>query len=332
MSRSNRWGHRLRGAIFLTGGLLAVCLSLSPGLPLARADEPVKPDAAKVAQWIRDLDHAEYRVRSQASKELMAAGSDVLESLAAGLKSGSLERRVRIVDLLGRIYSRGEESSFESAETVLEDVSRMESGSLRSHAQAVLETHYDVRQRLAAASIRKLGGSVLYENIINPPDPQAGEVTEEEAARNVNAVVINQEWTGGDEGLKQIRRLSRLRILYRVKKAPISEEAIAALQADMPLLTIQQRGPAYLGIVPFAHPRGCGISRVQPGSAAGKAGIEVQDIITHFGDQRVSDFEQLIELIGERLPGDTVPITVERNGQAVEVKAELTGWPKESAP
>ena len=39
-----------------------------------------------------------------------------------------------------------------------------------------------------------------------------------------------------------------------------------------------------------------------------------------------------VQLIGKKEPGNSVPITVERNGQTLELKAELTGWPKEIAP
>jgi len=56
------------------------------------------------------------------------------------------------------------------------------------------------------------------------------------------------KWTGGDEGLKQVARLKRLRILYRIQGCPASDEGIARLRVAIPGLEVQVRGAAKLGI------------------------------------------------------------------------------------
>ncbi len=302
----------------------------------AVAEETSPPAAEAVTQWIRELDHEEYGVRKTATESLAKAGAAALPSLVEAVKSGSLERRLRIVDLLGRIYSLGDEASFEPAELALEDIKQGDAGSLSEQATAVLANHYDIREKLAVAAIQKLGGSALYatrSQTLELGDPDEEEENEEaKPERVLNAVFIGTDWTGGDEGLRHVRRLTRLTVLYWVKKSPVSEDAIASLQGDMPRLSIQQRGPAYLGIGPLFDNRGCGIQRVQPNSAAAKAGMLARDVITQFDGRPVDGFETLIELIGEKLPGQKVSITVLRNGEPLELTAELTGWPKEVAP
>lgn len=318
--------HRPR--FFLSGfWFLAV---IAAGVATADETKPRPLEKDRAAKLIQNLDHEDYQVRTKATRELTEAGSNALPALLEALPAGSLERRMRIVDLLGRIYSLGEEESFESAELALEQVKQTSAGSLGAHARLVLETNYEAREKLAVAAIRRLGGSVLYRKSNNLPGVE--DVDPDEARqKTIFAVFIGREWTGGDEGLRHIRRLSRLSVLYRVKSAPVSDEAIGELEKGG--LRVELRGAAYLGITPDNfNGRGCIIQQVQPESAAAKAGVEARDIITYFDGERVTDPQQLIQLIGKKEPGDTVPLTVERNGQVLELKAELRGWPKEIAP
>jgi hypothetical protein len=318
--------------VCLMVGLWLVTIS---GFALAEgAAAPALPEVSDLPLRIRELEHPEYAVRARATKALADAGAKALEPLTAALSSESLELRMRVVHLLGQIYSQGDEATFEQAESVLEKVRSVASGSLSDHAAQVLTSHFEIRQKFAADRIRKMGGSIQYRPEI--PGAETGEDDELDGQkaenRIVDAVVVGQEWTGGDEGLKQIRRLSKLRVVYRISKAPVSDAAIEALQNDMPHVAIESRGPAYFGITPSSHPRGCVIVRLAPGSAADKAGIQLNDLITHFDGKPVENSDIFIDLIAGKLPGASVPVVLERNGQVMELKAELTGWPKDESP
>jgi len=333
---------RLLKQIGLPAGCWLGIIVLS--LAVVAAESPAPKATVDFSQQIQDLDHPDYSVRENATRALSAAGADALEPLGGALKSDSLEVRMRVVNLLGKLYGQGNETTFEPVERILEQIRADGAGSVRAHAQSVLESNYDLRQKLAAEKIRQLGGSVLYaQKGGNIPGVQIVEAEDEDeieapAVRPIQAIVIGRAWTGGDEGLRQIRRLSRLQVVYRVKSAPVSDEAIAALQEAMPQLNIESRGAAYLGINPRPHVRGCIIAIVTPGSAAAKAGMQADDLVTHFDGKPVAgenpglNSENLIKLISEKLPGDTVPIIVERNGDVVELKAELTDWPTDLAP
>lgn len=326
-------GTRAAGRIRRNGRLCAA-LSLLLYAGLALAEEAPLPAPEQVSRWIQELDHESFAVRKQASRELAHAGAAVLAPLVEALKEGSPERRVRVVELIGQIYSLGEDASFERAELALEEITQQESGSLRAHARKVLQTNLDVRERLAVAAIRKLGGSVIYTSPFKNQDPGDPEAVPNTKIQVISFVVINRDWTGGDEGLRHLRRLPQLTSMYRVKSADITDEAVEALRLDMPNLRVETRGPAYLGIgksgTNLGNMQGCHIDEVKPGAAAEKAGVRPDDVITHFDNQPVKDFPELISLIGEKVPGDVVPITVLRNGQTVELKAELTVWPKDS--
>ena len=80
--------------------------------------------------------------------ESVGVGVEVLAPLAEVLRQGSLEQRTRAVEIVGRIYGRGDAASFYDAEQILDQVARDAKGSLVVSARTTLETNYLVRQRL----------------------------------------------------------------------------------------------------------------------------------------------------------------------------------------
>lgn len=288
-------------------------------------------DAETVARLVRELNDADFQVRRRATQTLSDGGAEVVEPLSKAMAGGSLEQRFRALDVLGKIYGRGEPETFDTIELVLEGVARSENASLATTAQTVLDVNYETRQRLALIEIRRLGGSVLHDTTSEVPPPGDADPSAEPRREIITSVVLNQDWTGGDEGLRHFKRLTRLTSMYRVKTAKVSDEAIEDLQQAIPGLAIANRGPACLGIKGTQFPaqgERCRISSVTPNSAAAKAGVQREDVITHFNGEPVLEFPQLIELIGTKVPGDKVPVTLERNGQTVNLTVELLPWPK----
>lgn len=72
-------------------------------------------------------------------------------------------------------------------------------------------------------------------------------------------------------------------------------------------------------------PQGAYIAEVIDGSAADTAGMQAGDIITHFGGDKVSDLEDgLGEAIEKYNPGDSVNVTLWRNGETLEINVTLS--------
>ena len=65
------------------------------------------------------------------------------------------------------------------------------------------------------------------------------------------------------------------------------------------------------------------VTSVSPDSAAEKAGIEIEDIITHVNGRNVADAGQLRAAIGVLRAGETVRIDLVRDGKERKIKAEL---------
>jgi serine protease Do len=69
--------------------------------------------------------------------------------------------------------------------------------------------------------------------------------------------------------------------------------------------------------------RGVIVSQVQPASAAQRAGIKQGDVITALNGAVVSDANSFRNHIASSLPGSTVTLTLQRNGQTQQVEATL---------
>lgn len=71
------------------------------------------------------------------------------------------------------------------------------------------------------------------------------------------------------------------------------------------------------------EPEGILVYEVVPLSGAYKAGVKVGDIITEFDGERVTDYDQLVEKINARKPGDTVELKIYRDGETITLQATL---------
>jgi C-terminal processing protease CtpA/Prc len=84
------------------------------------------------------------------------------------------------------------------------------------------------------------------------------------------------------------------------------------------------RGPR-LGIRPAygEDVQGVLVGGVTPGTPAGKAGIKEGDLIVEIGGRQVRSLEGYMSLMGNFRVGDTVDVTVLRNGQRTTLKVKL---------
>jgi serine protease Do len=79
------------------------------------------------------------------------------------------------------------------------------------------------------------------------------------------------------------------------------------------------------GVQPYIGVRGAEQSDearivvVFPGTPADKAGMKAGDIVLKFDDKDVKTFEQLVQLVSERQPGDKIKILVKRDDETAEL-------------
>lgn len=107
-----------------------------------------------------------------------------------------------------------------------------------------------------------------------------------------------------------------------------------ALTQDVTRLTIYD-GQSWLGVgladltsasVASLHVdsvNGAEVVEVYPDSPAAKAGVQAQDVITHFNGDRVTSVRELERLVSETPAERTVPVTVMRNGKPLDLQVQL---------
>lgn len=292
-----------------------------------------KPSVDEIEQWIRDLNAPEFARRESATRQLIASGPDAAELLVKAAPSSSLEATCRIMVVLRTWYTSGNDELVEPAETAIEQLTQSKNRHMAARSAAILDQYrLTIRQDRAIAEIRKLGGQVKF---LEPRLQLSGRDDPE------FMVFLGRQWTGGDEGLKYVRRLFSINALYltndrktqKITTPGITDEGLAALQREMPQLRVQYRGSAFLGITQDPRMALCRVFNIEPKSPADLAKLDRGDVIIRFNDQAVADFEALIDLIKDKQPGDVIKLEVLRGADENELETldRLKGQPESDA-
>jgi serine protease Do len=82
-------------------------------------------------------------------------------------------------------------------------------------------------------------------------------------------------------------------------------------------------GGAFLGIQGDPESRECKIVEIVPDSPAAKAGLRAEDVILAFDGQKVGRYEDLVNLILKKKPGDEVVVEVRRGDATLSLQVTL---------
>ena len=310
----------------LAGSLLAADVA---------GQEPTSPPVSvELAADLQGLSAADFKTRELAMRRLSDRKLAAIAPLAHLAGERATEASVRAFELLRRIYRAGDDATHEAVESVLESLLRSEDLSVVARAEAAVEEAAPIRHTRAVVAFRGLGGIIRF---LEPQEALGGRAGDGETTNAIKYAMLGNDWTGGDDGLKYLRRIEDFRIqselrgapLYVTKKCRVSKEAVADLQGTLPHLVVQHRGPACLGIspyIPFGGQVRLQVASVEPGSAADRAGLRSGDFILKFNDFEVTDFETLVDKISDKLPGDKVPVVYERNFVENTTIVELRSW------
>jgi hypothetical protein len=144
----------------------------------------------------------------------------------------------------------------------------------------------------------------------------------------------------GDKVLAPLVKLPLLNVvkLYGTKVTAQGEENFKTASG---LNKIDRRSGAFLGVGGLASLDGtCLISTVHSGSPADKAGLMPEDTVVRFGQDKVTTFDSLQDLIAQREIGEEVEVEVQRRGfddqmnqvvRNVVTKVQFIPWEVESA-
>ena len=107
-----------------------------------------------------------------------------------------------------------------------------------------------------------------------------------------------------------------------------------AVRRDLPQTSVSltrggplmRRGPgATMGVSLGNSWRGDGarVGDLSAGGGAEQAGIQTGDVIVEIDGKPVADSTELVVTVRAKAPGDTITVTVQRNGQSVDIPVTL---------
>jgi serine protease Do len=79
----------------------------------------------------------------------------------------------------------------------------------------------------------------------------------------------------------------------------------------------------FLGVALDEAEGGARVALVERNSAAAKAGLRVNDVVTLIADTSIIDSESVVNTIRHHKPGDEIPIKVLRDGKEIDLRATL---------
>lgn len=306
---------------------LVALLCLAGAACAVRAVEiPAAGDQAagdrQIQLWIADLDSDQFAVRQAASRKLRWCGEEAVQPLATAADGRQSEVTRRAIDVLDALCESDDAELAGAAREALEQLVHSTHRLAAHRASVVLRGQRLRQQRSALTEIQRLGGTVTYASV------EDGELV-------VGALVLGSKWEAGDEGLKFLARLGRLDQLklygpqftdagivhlsklagvqiVKLYATEITDEGQRRLQEGLPGTLIDRRHGALLGVSGTGDTKGCRLIMVRPGSAAERAGIEVDDVITHVNGEVIADLGTLISTIAKQKPGSRVKVALLR--------------------
>jgi len=324
---SNRGGQIVAGCGVW---ILLLVLGNSPGAGAAdTSSPPVKtPGVESVNGWIAGLSADSFRERVDAQKKLRRFAATQPQQLASLALKLEPEAQLRAVRLLEETFLGDDTAIGDAAEKGLEDIRRSTSIVSRD-ADMILIGNGRLREGRAREQIERLGGRLAYtiplENRDSPTAPRIG--VGFGAPALLQSILISEAWTGTPDDFWHFRRLSHHRniLLYNIRSNKLKLEDLMALSDDIPGLTVLERG-ASLGVRGGSGESAMIIGEVVANSAAAKADLRANDQILKLDEHEVRNFMQLVDLLLDYAPGQTVKLVVLRDRRILEIPVTLSSW------
>lgn len=101
---------------------LVLIVTAAQGATAAETPLPAQASDAQIAQWIDNLDATLFAQRSEASRNLQAAGKAAIPALAEAALGESRETRMRAFEILRKHFEDGDAGTKEAAKSALEKI------------------------------------------------------------------------------------------------------------------------------------------------------------------------------------------------------------------
>lgn len=310
--------------------LLCVCSLIAIGGTPGLAEE------TSLAAVFNELNSSSFLERTTAQRKLSEVASANIDKLSDSAIEADSEVAQRIVEALESVFLKSDGAAGEQAEIALRKIAQ--SGRPASvGAGLVLQGNARLCESRARVALEKLGaqfvyyspyatnngGAVFHAKAAVLPDVGVGFGP----AAVLHSIYLHEDWTGKKEDLWHFIRLSNYRDLeiYSIQGNGIDLIDLFILARSIRGLRVVERG-ACLGITTGQFQSPCQVGRVMPEGAAGKGGIQTDDVIVGLDEIVIRNFPHLVQTLQGYKIGDEVTFTIFRNGEELQKQVTLASW------
>lgn len=275
--------------------IAALLVSLGPWTGWAEELSP------RLDALVADLGHDDFDRREAATKALTTEGAGAIAAVRLALQSPDAEVTTRGFRIVQTWFIEGDPGTAAVATDLIDELRLSQDPTLSGWSRQVLSAHGDVAVTRAIEKIRALGGecepSKTDFNIVRPNMPLDSQFKD---------ILLGEDWKGGVDGLRYLRRINGISILYVTPGARLPREAVDNLAKDLNGAAVQWRGSGMLGITrEQSEEFGVIIGQVRPGGPADEAGVQQGDLIVLYQGEGISQFQTVID-ITKPLPSTSV--------------------------
>lgn len=320
--------------------LLTIALALLSG-DFVNAKEPdsaiVRATQRQVSEEVlkqlaKKLDDGRFAVREKAQRDLAAAGAVAVLPVQQAARSGSLEKSTRAVNiLLEWSGSNNDELRFAALQHLSELSHRPAEAELarkilsRFREQVALTTLVEAGAKIRRDPRVVLNTSYLTLQVVFGPEvnPDAELLAAISEVRAISVVSFYSTKVSA----KALKSLETAQQIQRIEfyGTEVSDTSIARLKEKLPnAVQIDVRNSAQLGVRGNTDRNDGLITYVLPGSAAERAGLRANDVVTHVDGYEVRGFVHLTSLIAEHKAGEKATLTVQRPNVEEPFDLEVT--------
>lgn len=268
---------------------------------------------ASTDQLIEQLRSSRNVVQRAAASRLINQGAEAIPQLVAAVEQAPEGQLWQIFLVLEDMYVSADQSVSDAAEDAVEQLSVSHRSDVRKAADDLFNANQSRRQLRAFAKFESFSGRLVAS--------AAGRSGSELSLPDL--VVIDAGWTGGEDGLKYVRRMKNLRAVHIGNQAPLSEDAIQGLKTVAQSFRRESEGCLGVELTPDRRSGDLVINWVVLRSPAERAGLRVGDQIMKLDNQPFEDYLDYIRCLCSRPPGDDLPLEIARDGIAIAVTATL---------
>lgn len=275
------------------------------------------PDARSISsaapeELIEQLGSSRDVVRRAASARLIAEGAGVIPRLVAAAEQADEDQLRQILVVLEDMYVSADASMADAAEDAIEQLSRSERREVRKGAEELIGANMSRRQLRAYNKIESYSGKLM----MSPSAVRGGEV------HYPDLIVIDSNWTGGDEGLKYLRRLRGVTVVHISDDAPVSETSIKELK-DQAQIAVRREYEGCLGVELTDRFGGLAVRWVVPNSPADIAGLQSYDRLLGLDGERIDLYYDFLRILRSHHPGDVVSLEISRGETNMSLDVKL---------